>query len=81
MNGARRIRSKKLREHNTKGFDSIIVEWDQNSEVGRICERVKQAVADSEREVCCSVNVRRKKLKSKKESDEVKDAVERKKTA
>ena len=60
MDGARRIRSEKLREHLYRGgyarsLEGKGVEWDGESNVEHIREQVKWAMIESARGVCGSV--------------------------
>ena len=60
MDGARTIRSKKLREHQYReGYVRCLerkrVEWDGENNVDHMWEQVKWAMVESAREVCGSV--------------------------
>ena len=60
MDGARRIRSEKLREHQyreeyARSLEGERVEWDRENNVKHTWEQVKQAIFESAREVCDSV--------------------------
>ena len=56
MVGARKISCKKLREDQYR--EGKRVEWDGENNVEHMWELVKQAMVESEREVCGSVRVR-----------------------
>ena len=58
--GARRIRSKKLREHQyregyVRSLEGKKVEWDEDKNFEHMGEQVKWAMVESTREVCGSV--------------------------
>ena len=60
MDGARRIRSEKLRKHQyreeyTRSLEGKRVEWDGENIVEHMWKQVKQAIVESAREVCGSV--------------------------
>ena len=62
MDGARRIRSEKLKEYGyregyAKFFEGKRVEWDRENNVENMWERVKRAMTESAPEVCGSVRV------------------------
>ena len=57
--GARRIRSKKLREHQyregyTRSLEGKEVEWDGDNNVEHMWEQVEWSVVENAREVCGS---------------------------
>ena len=57
MVGARRIRSKKMREHQyregyTRSLEGKRVEWDGNNNVQHMWEQVKWEKVESTKEVC-----------------------------
>ena len=84
--GARRIRSEKLREHQyregyARSLEGKEIEWDGDNNVEHIWKQVKWAMVESVREVCGSVKMRGKNLKSVWWNDEVKAAVRRKEAA
>ena len=60
MDGASRIRTKKLREHQyRKGYARSLemrVEWDGENNVKHMWEQVKQGMVESARKVCGSVS-------------------------
>ena len=69
MVGARRIRSKKPKEHQYREeYDRSLwgkeVEWVGDNNVEHMWEQVKRAMVDSAREVCGSVRVEGKNPKS-----------------
>ena len=58
----RRIRSKKLREHQYRegyasSFEGKEVEWDGDNNVKHMCEQLKRPMVESAREVCGSLRV------------------------
>ena len=62
MVGARMIRSEKLREHQyrevyARSLEGKGVEWDGDNNVENMWKQLKQAMAESAREVCGSVRV------------------------
>ena len=62
VDGTRRIRSEKLREHQyrevyARSLGQKRVEWDGENNVEHIWEQVKRAIVVSAREVCGSVRV------------------------
>ena len=62
VNGARRIRNEKWREHQymegyTRCLKSKSIDWDLVGNVEQMWEQVKQVVIDSAREVCGSARV------------------------
>ena len=83
LDGAKRFRSEKLREHQYREGCAITleekrVEWDEENNVVHMWEQVKWAMVESAREVCGSVKVGGKNPKSVWWNDEVKDAAKRK---
>ena len=63
MNGARRIRSEKLRKHHCReGYSRSLqgksVKCDEENNVERMWEQVKCAMIDSARKACSSVRVK-----------------------
>ena len=57
LDGARRIRSEKLREHQyregyARSFEGKRVDWDGENNVKHMLEQVKQAMVERAREVC-----------------------------
>ena len=86
MISVRRIRSKKLREHQyregcARSLDRKGVEWDKDDNVKHMWEQVKRSMVESTREVCGSMKVGGKKPKIVWWNNEVKGAVRRKETA
>ena len=62
MDGPKKIRSEKLREHQyreeyARSLEGKRVEWDGNNNVAHMWEQVKQAMVESAREVYGSVQV------------------------
>ena len=62
MDGVRRIKSEKLREHQyreeyTRSLEGKSVEWEGENNVEHIWEQVKQTMVESSREMCCSVRI------------------------
>ena len=60
MDGARRIRSEKLRKHKyseeyARSLDGKRIEWDGENNVERMREQVKWAMIESARTLCGSV--------------------------
>ena len=83
---ARKIRSKKLGEHQyRKGYARPVenegVEWDGESNIEYMWEQVKQALVDSAREVSGSVRVGGKNPKTVQWNNKVKAVIERKEAA
>ena len=69
VNGTRRIRSEKLREHQyMEGYATCLeskrVEWDEVRNVEKMWGQAKQAVVDSARDVCGSVTMGGKNSKN-----------------
>ena len=86
VDGARRIRSEKLREHKCKegyamSVDVMRVELDRENNVGRMWEWVQLAMIERAREVCDSVRLGGKNPKSVWWIDKIKSTVRRKKPA
>ena len=82
MVGARRIRSKKLKEHQYReGYVRFLegkgVEWDGDNNV-HMWEQLKWPIVETAREVCGSMRVGRKNPKSVWWNDKIKTAVRRK---
>ena len=62
MDGARGIRSEKLREHQyregyARSLEVKRVEWDGENNVEHVWEQVKWSLVESAREMCTSVRV------------------------
>ena len=86
MVGARRIRSKKLREHQYReGCVSCLegkgLEWDGYNNVEHMWGQVKWAMEESAREMCGSVRVGGKNPNSVRWNNEIKAALRRKEAA
>ena len=84
--GSRRIRCKKLREHQyretyARSLGGKGVEWEGDNNVEHMWEQVKRVMVESEREACGSVKVGGKKPKTVWWNDETKDAVRKKEDA
>ena len=86
MVGARKIRSKKLRDHQYReGYIRSIegkgVEWDGDNNLKHLWEKVKQVMVENAKEVCDLVTVGGKNPKSVWWNKEVKAVVKRKEDA
>ena len=62
VDGARRVRSKKRKEHQyregyAKSLKGKRVEWDGENNVEHMWEKMKRALVESAREVCSSMRV------------------------
>ena len=68
VDGARSIRSEKLREHQYRTYgrslERKVVEWDRENNVEHMWEQVKRSMVESAREVYVSVRVGGKNPKS-----------------
>ena len=82
VNGAKRIKSEKLREHHyVEGYGRCLggkrAELDEDRNAEQMQEQVKRGMNDTAREVCSSVRVVGKNYKNVWRNDVVKDTVER----